>query len=108
MRSCVACPELAATRTNVVVGTKPAAGAAVLLVGEAPGATEDETGVPFVGRAGALLDLLLDEVGLPRANVAVANVLEVPATRQPRAGERRGRELSSVSGRADRASSTRG
>jgi DNA polymerase len=85
MRSCVACPELAATRTNVVVGTKPAAQAAVLLVGEAPGATEDETGVPFVGRAGTLLDLLLDEVGMPRANVAVANVLKCrpPGNRAP-------------------------
>jgi uracil-DNA glycosylase family 4 len=85
MRSCTACPELAATRTNVVVGTKPVGGATVLLVGEAPGATEDETGVPFVGRAGSLLDLLLDEVGLPRANVAVANVLKCrpPGNRAP-------------------------
>jgi uracil-DNA glycosylase family 4 len=85
MRSCVACAELAATRTNVVVGTTPATGAAVLLVGEAPGATEDETGLPFVGRAGALLDELLGEVGLPRASVAVANVLKCrpPGNRAP-------------------------
>jgi uracil-DNA glycosylase len=84
MRSCVACPELAATRTNVVVGTRPT-NAAVLLVGEAPGATEDETGLPFVGRAGALLDLLLAEVGLPRVNVAVVNVLKCrpPGNRAP-------------------------
>jgi uracil-DNA glycosylase len=85
MRSCVACAELAATRTNVVVGTTPSTGAAVLLVGEAPGATEDETGLPFVGRAGALLDQLLTEVGLRRANVAVANVLKCrpPGNRAP-------------------------
>jgi uracil-DNA glycosylase family 4 len=85
MRSCVACTELAATRTNVVVGTVPKAGAAVLLVGEAPGATEDQTGLPFVGRAGALLDELLDEVGLPRETVAVANVLKCrpPGNRAP-------------------------
>jgi uracil-DNA glycosylase len=85
MRSCVACAELAATRTNVVVGTTPKAGAAVLLVGEAPGATEDEAGLPFVGRAGALLDQLLTEVGLPRASVAVANVLKCrpPGNRAP-------------------------
>jgi uracil-DNA glycosylase len=85
MRSCIACTELAATRTNVVVGTMPSAGAGVLLVGEAPGATEDETGLPFVGRAGALLDLLLTEVGLPRATVAVANVLKCrpPGNRAP-------------------------
>jgi uracil-DNA glycosylase family 4 len=74
MRSCVACTELAATRTNVVVGTTPATGAAVLLVGE-----------PFVGRAGALLDQLLAEVGLPRSTVAVANVLKCrpPGNRAP-------------------------
>ena len=85
MRSCVACAELAATRTNVVVGTRPGAGARVLLVGEAPGATEDQTGLPFVGRAGALLDELLAEVGLPRAVVAVANVLKCrpPGNRAP-------------------------
>jgi len=85
MYSCVACTELAATRTNVVVGTRPAAGSAVLLVGEAPGATEDETGLPFVGRAGALLDQLLAEVGLPRDSVAVANVLKCrpPGNRAP-------------------------
>jgi uracil-DNA glycosylase family 4 len=85
MRSCVACAELAATRTNVVVGTSPASGAAVLLVGEAPGGTEDATGLPFVGRAGALLDQLLDEVGLARASVAVANVLKCrpPGNRAP-------------------------
>jgi len=85
MRSCFACAELAATRTNVVVGTTPGVGATVLLVGEAPGATEDQTGLPFVGRAGALLDQLLDEVGLPRATVAVANVLKCrpPGNRAP-------------------------
>jgi uracil-DNA glycosylase family 4 len=85
MRSCVTCTDLAATRTNVVVGTVPKAGATVLLVGEAPGATEDQTGLPFVGRAGALLDELLDEVGLPRETVAVANVLKCrpPGNRAP-------------------------
>ncbi len=97
MRSCVACAELAATRTNVVVGTTPAAGAKVLLVGEAPGATEDQTGLPFVGRAGALLDELLAEVGLPRAERRGGERLEVPAARQPRAVEGRGRQLSTAS-----------
>ncbi len=68
-----------------MVGTRPAAGAPVLLVGEAPGATEDATGLPFVGRAGALLDQLLAEVGLPRASVAVVNVLKCrpPGNRAP-------------------------
>jgi len=89
IKACVACTELAATRTHVVVGTVPVRGAAVLFVGEAPGATEDATGLPFVGKAGGLLDQLLDEVGLPRPTVAVANVLKCrpPANRQPSKAE---------------------
>jgi uracil-DNA glycosylase len=85
IRCCVACPELAETRINVVVGVRPVVGAAVLLVGEAPGATEDETGFPFVGKAGQLLDLLLAEVGMPRSEVAVSNVLKCrpPSNRKP-------------------------
>jgi DNA polymerase len=82
---CTACPELAVTRTQVVPGLAPA-GAEVLIVGEAPGAQEDELGVPFVGRAGQLLDSLLEEVGLPRDRIAVTNVLKCrpPANRKPR------------------------
>jgi uracil-DNA glycosylase family 4 len=85
---CVACPELAASRTRVVPGQAPP-GADVLLVGEAPGAQEDETGVPFVGRSGQLLDGLLDDAGLRRDRVAVANVLKCrpPANRKPRRAE---------------------
>jgi uracil-DNA glycosylase family 4 len=89
IRGCVACPELAATRITVVVGERPVVGASVLLVGEAPGANEDETGVPFVGRAGQLLDLLLAEAGLPRSSVAVANVVKCrpPSNRKPARSE---------------------
>jgi DNA polymerase len=85
---CVACPELAASRTRVVPGQAPP-GADVLLVGEAPGAQEDETGVPFVGRSGQLLDGLLTDAGLRRDRVAVANVLKCrpPANRKPRRAE---------------------
>ena len=85
---CTACAELAASRTRVVPGVRPA-GADVLLVGEAPGAQEDEAGVPFVGRSGQLLDGLLAEAGLARDRVAVANVLKCrpPATRKPRRAE---------------------
>jgi uracil-DNA glycosylase len=85
IRGCVACAELAAARSNVVVGTRPAAAAGVLLVGEAPGAAEDESGEPFVGKAGRLLDELLDDVGLPRPFVAVANVVKCrpPHNRKP-------------------------
>ena len=87
-RSCVACPELAATRTTVVPGAAPD-GADVLLIGEAPGAQEDAAGLPFVGKAGQLLDALLGEAGLPRGSVAVTNVLKCrpPGNRTPRRAE---------------------
>jgi DNA polymerase len=87
-RACTACPELAATRSSVVVGTAPAQ-ARLLLMGEAPGATEDIAGLPFVGRSGQLLDRLLAEVGLPRAAVAVLNTIKCrpPGNRAPSAIE---------------------
>lgn len=89
IRSCTACSELALSRTTVVVGQCPPQGASVLLLGEAPGANEDLTGIPFVGKAGQLLDQLLDEVGLPRDAVAVANVLKCrpPNNRKPSTAE---------------------
>jgi DNA polymerase len=85
-RSCTACVELAATRTQVVFGQRAALGPYdVVLLGEAPGADEDASGVPFVGRSGQLLDLLLAEAGLPRAEVSVVNVLKCrpPGNRKP-------------------------
>jgi uracil-DNA glycosylase family 4 len=89
-RSCVACPELAAARQHVVVGDVPVSGRPlVAFVGEAPGATEDETGRPFVGRSGALLDQLLAEAGLAREECAVLNVVKCrpPGNRTPKAVE---------------------
>lgn len=88
IRSCAACPDLVATRTSVVVGVAPPE-ARVLLVGEAPGAREDATGVPFVGAAGRLLDQVLADAGVPRGAVAVVNVLKCrpPGNRKPRAEE---------------------
>lgn len=87
-RTCTVCEELAQTRTHVVPGEAPPA-ADLLLVGEAPGAQEDESGRPFVGKAGQLLDTLLAEVGIDRAQVAVANVLKCrpPKNRKPRRAE---------------------
>jgi uracil-DNA glycosylase family 4 len=87
--SCVACPELAAVRQHVVVGDVPVGRPRFVLVGEAPGAQEDETGRPFVGRSGALLDLLLAEAGLDRAQAAVLNVVKCrpPGNRTPKAPE---------------------
>ena len=89
-RSCLACPELASVRQHVVVGDVPVSGRPrLVLVGEAPGATEDETGRPFVGKSGALLDLLLGEAGLDRAEAAVLNVVKCrpPGNRTPKAVE---------------------
>ncbi|MCU1671922.1 MAG: Uracil-DNA glycosylase [Frankiales bacterium] len=84
MRGCTVCPELVAHRTQVVVDDAPA-GARLLLMGEAPGATEDETGRPFVGRSGQLLDRLLADVGLDRHRVAVLNTAKCrpPGNRPP-------------------------
>ncbi|SOD94017.1 uracil-DNA glycosylase [Blastococcus haudaquaticus] len=89
-RPCVACPELAATRQHVVVGDVPSGGRPrFALIGEAPGANEDETGRPFVGRSGALLDQLLGEAGLSRSEAAVLNIVKCrpPGNRTPKAPE---------------------
>jgi DNA polymerase len=60
-----------------------------MFVGEAPGFHEDKQGVPFVGAAGKLLDQLLGEIGLTRADVYVANVLKCrpPGNRDPQPEE---------------------
>jgi DNA polymerase len=85
---CTACAELVEGRTQVVVGVNPP-GAEVLLIGEAPGASEDKQGVPFVGRSGKLLDRLLADAGLPRERVAVCNILKCrpPDNRKPKRAE---------------------
>jgi uracil-DNA glycosylase len=74
-KTCTRCPELAATRKTVVFGAGNA-DADLMFVGEAPGASEDEQGVPFVGRAGKLLETLLGEIGIERKDVFIANVLK--------------------------------
>jgi uracil-DNA glycosylase family 4 len=83
-RGCTRCPQLASTRTQVVFGSGNA-DADLMFVGEAPGAKEDERGVPFVGAAGKLLDELLEGVGLARSDVFIANVLKCrpPGNRDP-------------------------
>lgn len=72
----------------MVWGDGPA-GAPVMVVGEAPGAEEDRTGLPFVGPAGKLLDLLLAAVGLPRERVYIGNVIKCrpPGNRDPKPDE---------------------
>src|SRR3954453_15732968 len=82
--TCTHCPQLAATRQSVVFGAGNA-DADLMFVGEAPGAKEDRLGLPFVGQAGKLLDQLLPEIGLPRPDVFVVNVLKCrpPGNRDP-------------------------
>src|SRR5918999_2406617 len=80
--------EICQTATHIVPGEgNPTAD--VLLVGEAPGASEDKQGRPFVGRAGKLLDELLAEAGLVRDDVFITNVVKArpPGNRDPRAAE---------------------
>ncbi|HEX7297916.1 MAG TPA: uracil-DNA glycosylase [Solirubrobacteraceae bacterium] len=74
--------------TNLVPG-EGSATADVVIVGEAPGASEDKQGRPFVGRAGRLLDELLAEAGLDRDDVFITNVVKArpPGNRDPRADE---------------------
>ncbi|HEV3319986.1 MAG TPA: uracil-DNA glycosylase [Solirubrobacteraceae bacterium] len=83
-QACVRCAELAATRKTVVFGAGNA-DAELMFVGEAPGASEDEQGIPFVGRAGKLLETLLGEIGMARSEVFIANVLKCrpPGNRDP-------------------------
>lgn len=85
---CTAC-GLAEGRTQVVF-SDGSPSARLMVVGEAPGANEDETGVPFVGQAGRYLDLLLATVGLSRTDsVYIANVLKCrpPGNRDPQPAE---------------------
>jgi uracil-DNA glycosylase len=86
-RGCQKC-ALAAERTQVVVGTGHP-DADLMFVGEAPGFHEDKQGLPFVGQAGKLLDSLLAEIGLARAQVYIANVLKCrpPGNRDPQPDE---------------------
>lgn len=81
--TCEAC-DLAKTRKTVVFGEgNPRA--AVVFVGEAPGEEEDIQGRPFVGRAGKLLDQLIERIGVKRTDVFICNVLKCrpPGNRDP-------------------------
>jgi DNA polymerase len=87
IKGCQKC-GLAAGRTQVVCGSgNPQA--AILFVGEAPGYYEDKQGTPFVGAAGKLLDRLLQEIGLQRADVFITNVVKCrpPQNRNPQPEE---------------------
>ncbi len=87
--ACQKCPHLARSRSNVVFGVGDI-NAALMFVGEAPGADEDEQGEPFVGRAGQLLTRIIQTMGFTRATVYIANILKCrPDTPGQAAGNRK-------------------
>jgi DNA polymerase len=83
VQACTQCP-LHETRTRAVFGAGDA-DADLMFVGEAPGAEEDRQGLPFVGRAGQLLNQMLEGIGMTREDVFIANVLKSrpPGNRDP-------------------------
>ena len=85
-QECIACRgcDLAETRTHVVFGDG-AENAKLLFIGEGPGQHEDEQGVPFVGKAGQLLDDMLEIIHLDRSKVYIANIVKCrpPGNRDP-------------------------
>jgi uracil-DNA glycosylase family 4 len=85
---CTRCTELAATRTQTVFGVGPP-DARLCFFGEAPGADEDASGEPFVGRAGQLLTKIIEACTLTREQVYILNVLKCrpPGNRPPHPDE---------------------
>jgi DNA polymerase len=87
VRACTLC-ALHRSRTQTVFGVGRR-DATLFVIGEAPGADEDRQGEPFVGRAGQLLNAMLRSIGLPRAEVYIANILKCrpPNNRDPEHSE---------------------
>ena len=71
-------------RTNVVIGDGKK-DADIMFIGEGPGADEDESGIPFVGKAGKLMNMALDGLGINREELYIANVVKCrpPGNRTP-------------------------
>ena len=89
-KSCKNCNKckLAKTRNNVVIedGTRQAK---VMLIGEGPGADEDNQGIPFVGKAGKLMNMAFEGLGIRREELYIANVVKCrpPGNRNPEKDE---------------------
>jgi len=81
---CTRCTELAETRTQTVFGVG-SADARIMFIGEAPGADEDRQGEPFVGRAGQLLNKIIEACTLKREDIYICNILRCrpPGNRNP-------------------------
>src|SRR5262249_52428627 len=87
IRVCTKCP-LSESRTLAVPG-EGRTYAKVMLIGEAPGREEDESGRPFVGAAGRFLDQVLEGTGIDRADLVITNIVKCrpPKNRAPKVGE---------------------
>lgn len=88
VKSCTAC-ALSGTRTCAVPG-RGAGSSGIMMVGEAPGRSEDAAGRPFVGPAGRILSAALQEAGIDEDSVYITNVVKCrpPGNRVPRQDER--------------------
>jgi DNA polymerase len=86
-RTCRRC-RLSQQRKHAVFGTGGMK-KGVLFIGEGPGANEDQQGIPFVGRAGKLLDRMLASIGLRREDVYITNIVKCrpPGNRDPKTDE---------------------
>jgi len=86
IKECTNCRrcDLAITRTNIVIG-RGSQNAPMMLIGEGPGEQEDLQGLPFVGPAGRLLDLLLNALMISQDDYYIANIVKCrpPGNREP-------------------------
>ena len=81
--NCKKC-KLCSTRKNIVIGTGNKK-AEIMFIGEGPGADEDEQGIPFVGKAGQLMNKALQGIGLNREDIYITNIVKCrpPQNRVP-------------------------
>ena len=88
--SCANCKDckLFTNRTNIVFGVGDV-NAKLMFIGEGPGADEDRTGMPFVGKAGKLMNMAFQAVGIDREKVYIANIVKCrpPGNRNPEPDE---------------------
>ena len=86
-KNCQKC-KLCTTRTNVVIGVGNR-NSSIMFIGEGPGADEDRLGEPFVGKAGKLMDMAIQGLGIKREDIYIANIVKCrpPQNRNPEKDE---------------------
>ena len=87
LENCNKC-KLCSNRTNIVFGTGNKE-SDIMFIGEGPGADEDLQGEPFVGKAGKLMNMAFDTLGIDRKQVYIANIVKCrpPGNRNPEQDE---------------------